>query len=325
MTRSSTESAAPLEIAGQSVAPGSSVRFQVPVARSPIQALVELPIMVAHGSLPGPRVFLTAAVHGDEINGLEIIWQTMRALSPRRLRGTVVGVPVVNGFALAAQSRYLPDRRDLNRSFPGSARGSLAARLAKVLMDTVVKGCDVGVDLHTGSLMRTNLAQVRANLEDPETRAMAIAFGAPATLHATERKGSLRRAATAVGVRCLLYEGGEGLRFDPEAIRIGVEGVARLLGHLGMTPKPPESRGPTRTLGKSSWVRAPRSGLVELTVVVGDAVRNRQVIGQIADVFGEPIAKLKAPCDGIVVGRGNNPLVHQGDAVVHVGRQAEPS
>lgn len=320
MTSSVTEGAPPaLTIGERAVPAGSRLEFSVLVARSPIQSPIELPITVVHGARPGPRVFLTAAVHGDELNGLPIIWRTMRRLQPATLRGSVVAAPVANGFAVAAQSRYLPDRRDLNRAFPGSARGSLAGRLANMLMETVIRGSDVGVDLHTGSLMRSNLPQVRANLDDPETRALAEAFAAPVSLHGTERQGSLRRAATAAGVRCLLYEGGEGLRFDSKAVRVGVEGVQRLLGHLGMIPAPAPG-SPTRRLGKSSWVRAPRSGMVELDVEAGDEVVGKARIGRIVDVFGRVVARLKAPFDGVVIGRANNPVVHRGDALVHIGR-----
>lgn len=309
----------PLSIADRLVSAGSRFQFNLPVARSPIQAVIEMPVMVVHGARPGPRVFLAAAVHGDEINGLEIIWRVMEGLSPKRLRGTVIAVPVVNGFGFTAQSRYLPDRRDLNRHFPGAPRGSLAGRLAHLLMETVVRGSDVGVDLHTGSLMRSNLPQVRANLADAETLAMAEVFAAPVMMHAAERKGSLRRAATEAGVRCLLYEGGEGLRFDRRAIQIGVDGIRRLLGHLGAIPAPPHGP-PSRMLGRSSWVRAPRSGLAHLDVEAGSVVEARQPIGRIVDVYGKRVARLKAPFDGVVVGRANNPLVHKGDALVHVGR-----
>lgn len=310
----------PLQLAGETIEAGTRRNFSIPIARSPIQAFLEMPVMVVHGAQPGPRVFLSAAIHGDELNGLEIIWRVMEALRPKRLRGTVIAVPIVNVFGFTQQSRYLPDRRDLNRSFPGTARGSLASRLAYQFRTTIMDGCDVGIDLHTGSLMRSNLPQVRANLEDPETLALAEVFGAPVMLHAAERKGSLRREAVAAGVRCLLYEGGEGQRFDHGAIEIGVAGIHRVLGHLGAVPRPSSTAPVSRRLGRSSWVRASRGGLVHLEVRPGDEVADRATIGRIVDVYGKRIAWLKAPFDGVVVGRANNPLVHKGDAVVHVGR-----
>lgn len=311
---------APFLVGDHSVDAGTRRNLSLPVARSPIQAFLEMPVMVAHGLRPGPRVFLSAAVHGDELNGLEIIWRVMEALRPKRLRGTVVAVPIVNVFGFSAQSRYLPDRRDLNRSFPGTARGSLAARVAYQFQTEIMAGCDVGIDLHTGSLMRSNYPQVRANLEDPETYALAEVFGAPVMMHAAERKGSLRRAAVAAGIRCLLYEGGEGQRFDHRAIEIGVAGIHRVLGYLGAVPVPSGPTPTTRRLGRSSWVRATRGGLVHLEVAPGDVVDARADVGRIVDVYGKRVARLKAPFDGVVLARANNPLVHKGDAVIHVGR-----
>lgn len=310
----------PITIAGQRIEAGTRKNFSIPVARSPIQAFLEMPVMVVHGARPGPRIFLSAAIHGDELNGLEIVWRVMDALRPKRLCGTVIAVPIVNVFGFTQQSRYLPDRRDLNRSFPGTPRGSLAARLAHLFQTEIMEGCDFGIDLHTGSLMRSNLPHVRANLEDPETYALAEVFGAPVMMHAAERKGSLRRAAVAAGIRCLLYEGGEGQRFDHKAIEIGVAGIHRVLGHLGAVSKP---RGPvptTRRLGRSSWIRANRGGLVHLDIALGDEITARDDIGRIVDAYGKRIARVKAPFDGVVIARANNPLVHKGDAVVHVGR-----
>jgi predicted deacylase len=241
------------------------------------------------------------------------------------MAGTVLAVPIVNVHGFLTGDRYLPDRRDLNRSFPGSPTGSLAARVANLFMTEIVNRADVGIDLHTGSDHRTNLPQVRADLDDPRTRALAEAFGAPLMLHAKVRDGSLRGAATAQGTTVLLYEGGEAWRFDPEALAVGEAGVCRVLAALGMigpaadapAERPLESR-------RSGWVRARRSGIALLEVSLGDRVARGGQLGVIHDSVGERLARIIAPRSGIVIGHIQHPLVNQGDAVVHLA-ETEPS
>ncbi len=199
------------------VAPGRSATGELPIARQVTGTRISLPLQVVHGRSDGSTVWLSAAVHGDEINGVEIIRRVMRQLDARTMAGTVIAVPIVNVHGFLNGDRYLPDRRDLNRSFPGSPTGSLAARIANLFMTEIVSRCDVGIDLHTGSDHRTNLPQIRADLDDPETRALAEAFGAPLMLHSRIRDGSLRGAATERGATVLLFEGGEALRFDDDA------------------------------------------------------------------------------------------------------------
>lgn len=314
--------AKPLEIAGAVVPPGSRRRLDLAVARLPSQTELSLPITVVHGHEPGLRLWLSATIHGDEANGIEIIRQVLARLDPTRLRGTVIAAPIVNIFGFLNQSRYLPDRRDLNRSFPGSPRGSLAARLAHLFMTEIVSHCTHGIDLHTGSHHRKNIAQVRANLRHPVTRRLAKAFSAPVTVHAATRDGSLREAAAQRGIPVLLFEGGEAQRFDAAPIQAGVRGVLRVMDHLGMGGigrRPPRPAQPSIELESSRWVRARRGGILRLKTRLGEMVEPKQELGVIADSFGECPVRVRAPFAGLVIGLNLHPLVHQGDAVAHVG------
>lgn len=307
-------------IAGQSISPGNRLRFEIPVARLPTGTHIALPIEVLHGPFEGPTVWISAAVHGDELNGVEIARLVLDKLKPNRLFGTLIVVPMVNGFGVINQSRYLPDRRDLNRCFPGSKSGSLASRLANLVMKEVVLRCQYGIDLHTGANHRTNLPQIRGDMDDSETYECALAFNSPVVVHSDVRDGSLRAAANAKGIKVLLYEAGEPMRFNPDAIKLGVSGVMRVLTYLNMlkTPFKIPNKKPV-LIRESTWVRAKRSGIVRLLVELGDRVNAGQKIGLIADVFGDDPYTLKAPYEGIVIGHSNNPIAHQGDGIIHVG------
>lgn len=311
-----------ITIADQPIAPGERRRLEIPVARLVTETWLSLPVEVVNGARPGPTIWLSAAVHGDELNGVEIIRQVLDHLSPADLRGCLIAVPIVNVFGFVEQSRYLPDRRDLNRSFPGSPRGSLAARLAHLFMTEIVSRCRYGIDLHTAATGRINLPQIRANLADAETRRCAEAFAAPVIIHSETRDGSLRQAATQHGIHVLLYEAGEPLRFDEGAIATGVRGVLRVLAALKMTRRS-ASRPPARppvVCHATRWVRAPHGGILRLDVELGQRVEKRQRLGAIADAFGDDRSYVMAPCEGLIIGLTVNPLVHQGDAVAHLAR-----
>ncbi len=309
----------PFRIGELEVAPGRAATGELPIARLVTGTRISLPVQVLHGRTDGPTVWLSAAVHGDEINGVEIIRRVTRSTDARKMSGTVIAVPIVNVHGFLNGDRYLPDRRDLNRSFPGSPTGSLAARIADLFMSEIVRRCDVGIDLHTGSDHRTNLPHVRADLDDPATRKLAEAFGAPLMLHSKTRDGSLRGAATERGATVLLYEGGEALRFDDESLSTGVDGIHRVLAELDMIdsdsaaarPVPLESR-------RSSWVRARRSGIALLDVELGEVVQRGQLLGVIHDSVGKRLGRVTAPGVGTVIGRVQQPLVNQGDALVHI-------
>ena len=308
-----------IEIATEAIAPGQRQHLEIPVARLATQTMLSLPVIVVNGIEAGPRLWLSAAIHGDEINGVEIIRQVLEQVNPQRLTGTLIAVPIVNVFGFVEQSRYLPDRRDLNRSFPGSATGSLASRLAYLFMQEIVNRSTHGIDLHTAALPRTNLPQIRANLHDPETERCAKAFGASIMIHATTRDGSLRQAAAKRGIPILLYEAGEALRFDPHAIQVGVEGTLRVMAALKMYELPllavPAS--PIKVT-QSKWIRASRSGIFRLAVALGEKVQKKQRLGVISDAFGETNIVVRAAFDGIVIGHVQNPLVNQGDGIIHI-------
>lgn len=312
-----------ITVGGVAIAPGKRQHIEVPVARLPTQTPISLPVTVINGKQGGARIWISAAIHGDEINGVEIIRQVLGHVSPRTLRGTLIAVPVVNVFGFIEQSRYLPDRRDLNRSFPGSSRGSLASRLAHLFMTEVVAHCTHGIDLHTAAIHRCNLPQIRANLDDNETRRCAIAFGAPMMIHASTRDGSLRQAAAKKGIPVLLYEGGEALRFDSDAIQAGVEGILRVMETLEMIPPshPPFPTEETITVKTTRWLRASRGGLLHLDVDLGQSVSKRQKLGTIRDAFGNKSVNVLAPQDGLIIGYTRNPLVNQGDAMLHLALQ----
>lgn len=307
-------------IGGTRIASGERRSLDLPVARLYTHANVTLPIQVIRGHKDGPRLFVSAAVHGDEINGVEIIRRLLALKSLSKLRGLLIAVPVVNVFGLINLSRYLPDRRDLNRSFPGSERGSLAGRLAHLFMQEIVQNATLGIDLHTGSNHRTNLPQIRARLDDPETERLARAFGAPVILDSTLRDGSLREAVAEWQIPMLLYEAGEALRFNEFAIRAGVKGVVSVMRAIGMLP-PARSRKRRfePLISKSSaWLRAPKSGFLQIQTHLGDSVAKGETLGVISDPFGGNSEEVKAQAAGVIIGLFKLPLVHRGDALFHL-------
>lgn len=301
-----------------SVAAGRSVKLELPIARLMSGTPVALPLVVLHGRSDGPTIWMSAAIHGDEIGGVEIIRQVLADLDPRSMSGTVIAVPVANVHGFNTGDRYLPDRRDLNRSFPGSARGSLASRVAHLLMTEVVARCSIGIDFHTGSNLRTNLPQIRADLDDPYTLELAKVFAAPVAIHSRVRDGSLREAATEVGATVLLYEGGEASRIDPRAVAVGRDGTRRILTQLGLVST--RSPAPTETLlsRRSRWARAAKSGILHLEADLGDRVHDGETIASIVDPFGKRLSTLKSREDGLIIGHTHHALVNQGDAVAHI-------
>lgn len=280
-----------------------------------------LPIQVIRGRRSGPTVFVSAAIHGDELNGIEIIRRLKKLSALKKLRGTLIFVPVVNVYGLSTLSRYLPDRRDLNRSFPGSEKGSLAARIAYIFFNEIVKKCDYGIDLHTGAIHRSNLPQIRTNVNNKETLRLAKAFEAPVILHSELRDGSLRAYAQDNNVPILLYEAGEALRFDDTAIKIGVKGVVNVLKALEMLPSGTAKRiKQPLVFKKSSWVRASDSGILRTLKGLGDSVKQGEVIAFVDEPLGNKSYALTSTFDGIIIGKSQIPLVQEGDAVFHIAR-----
>ncbi|MEL6619981.1 MAG: succinylglutamate desuccinylase/aspartoacylase family protein [Pseudomonadota bacterium] len=308
------------EIGGVSVAPGTRVDVALPVSALPDHTPVNLSVEVVHGRRPGPTLFVSAAVHGDEVIGVEIVRRLLRAPQLETLRGTLLVVPIVNAFGFLARSRYLPDRRDLNRCFPGSASGSLGSRLAHIFLNDVVSRCDFGIDLHSAAVHRTNLPQIRVTPGDARTADMARVFGAPVILTSPLRDGSLRGEAAARGVPILLYEAGEGLRFDEFAVRAGVAGILRVMRAQGMVAAKgiAKARAPSLYCRASAWLRAPQGGLLRTFRAEGDVVAAGDVLAAVADPVGGAEAELVAPAPGILIGRAVLPVVNEGDAVFHL-------
>jgi len=313
----------PLSINGVTVKPGTRITIDLPVGRLYTHTPMTIPVHVIHSRRPGPRLFISAAIHGDEINGVEIIRRLLKLPVLKRLTGSIIAVPIVNIHGLIHHSRYLPDRRDLNRSFPGTEKGSLAGRLANLFMQEIVAQSTHGIDLHTGAIHRSNLPQIRANMDDPETEKLARAFEVPVIISSNLRDGSLREAAAEYGIPMLLYEAGEALRFDEIAIRAGVKGILNVMRTLGMLP---ESRHKVKKQSEpvvarsSAWERASESGIFRAMVPLGGKVKKGTLLGVVGDPFGEMEVQITASFSGIVIGRTNLPLVNEGDALFHIAR-----
>lgn len=307
-------------INGVEIGPGQRGTFELSVARLYTHTEMKIPIHVIHGRRSGPRLFICAAIHGDEILGVEIIRRFLGLKTLGLMRGSLIAIPVVNIFGFINQSRYLPDRRDLNRFFPGTEGGSLTSRLAKLFMTEIVEKCTHGIDLHTGSNHRANLPQIRTYLDNPETERLANAFGAPVILDANTLAGSLRQAVKDRGIQMLLYEAGEVLRFDEVAIKAGIRGIVNVMRAIEMLPEKTRKRPAIKPLiaRSSTWVRAPISGILRSKARLGESISEGSVIGLIADPFGETQENVTSTSSGVVIGRLNLPLVHKGDAVFHI-------
>ncbi len=307
-------------IAGRSVAAGKSALVSLPVASLYTHNDLAIDVQVVRGKRPGPTLFVCAAVHGDEINGVEIVRRLLQHRSLKSLRGTLLAIPIVNVHGFLHNDRYLPDGRDLNRSFPGSPKGSLSGRVAHTFLREIVLHCSHGIDLHTGARHRGNLPQIRADMNNEDSRAMAEAFGVPVVLHSRVRDGSLREVANDNGIPVLTYEAGEALRFDELAIRAGVNGVIKVMRHIGMLSPSKRKRKEPMITDQSLWVRAPESGILRALVPLGARVAKGNVIAMISDPIGSKSAEVTAPDDGIIIGRTFLPLVHEGEALFHLAK-----
>jgi hypothetical protein len=309
-----------LTLAGTRVAPGESAEIRLKVAESYTAEAVAIPVTVVRGARRGPTLFLTASIHGDELNGVGIVRDLLLDQSFDELAGCLIAVPVANVPAFLNQDRRLPDRRDLNRAFPGSARGSLTARVAHALFEEVVRRSDFGVDLHTAGGERTNFPQVRADLDHPQAAALATAFGCPLVVHGSGPDRSLRRAALKAGVPTIVYEAGSPRRLERPYIEVGKRGVVNVLRHLAMLPGEPDTPPLQISVRHTHWIRARAGGILDLKVGLGQPVRRGEEISLNTNPFGRERSALTAPHSGIVVGHTQLPLVHPGDAICHLAR-----
>ncbi|MCK9490609.1 MAG: M14 family metallopeptidase [Sulfurimonas sp.] len=281
----------------------------------------QLPVRVMRGKRDGPIVFVSAAIHGDELNGVEIIRRLRKLEILKKLKGTLILVPIVNVYGIMTLSRYLPDRRDLNRSFPGSVKGSLASRVAKIFFDEIVSKCDLGIDLHTASIHKSNLPQIRTNIYNEYTFNLAKVFQAPVILHSEVRDGSLRAVAQEKGVPILLYEAGGALRFDETSIRIGVHGIVNVLRANDMLPRVSKRVKKLPIVTKNSqWTRANKSGMLRTIKALGDTVLKDEVVAYIDEPLSDATMEVKSPFAGVIIGKSEIPLVQEGDAIFHIAK-----
>lgn len=312
---------AELTIGGESIARGERRIIDLDLPPLTTHTDLEMPVHVIRGRRSGPRLLVCAALHGDEINGIEIIRRLVAHKTMGRIRGDLIAIPIVNMYGFIYQTRYLPDRRDLNRCFPGSEKGSMAGRLAHLFLNEIVAKCTHGIDLHTAAIHRDNLPQIRANLDDEATMQMASAFPVPVLLDASLRPGTIREAAGKLGIPWLVYEADEALRFDEVSIRAGVRGIIHVMRQIGMLPK---SRGKKayvpQVASRSYWVRAPQSGIYRSLLPLGAHVAKGDPLGIIDDPYGASETRVEAPISGIIIGRTNLPLVYEGDALCHIAR-----
>lgn len=315
--------AEPLRILGAEVAPGYSARLNWAATELFEGVPVSTPILVVNGAEPGPIVCLTAAVHGDELNGIEMVRRVMHDISPDRLSGALIGVPIVNVQGFRRGSRYLPDRRDLNRYFPGNPNGSAAARIANSLFENVIAHCDALIDLHTGSFERTNLPQIRADLRNPDVVTLTQGFGATVILHSTPGVGTLRHAATQAGIPTVTLEAGGPLQLELGEVKHGVKGIETLISSLGMMKRSRRWGAPEPVYYRSSWVRADSGGILLSDVSLGSTVRRGDLLGTVTDPMNNARTEIRSPYSGRIIGMARNQVVMPGFAAFHVGIQTD--
>ena len=313
-----------LEIAGIDIPCGTRKKINLPIAKLFDYTELNIPVEVIRGKDDGPILFVSSTIHGDEINGIETI---KRLLAHKRLnlklKGTLIAVPIVNVLGFNNQSRYLPDRRDLNRCFPGSKNGTLGSQTAHILMTEIIKKSTHGIDLHTGAIHRTNLPHIRACLDDPETSRLAKAFNVPVTLHSSVVDGSLRQAAAEIGLPFLLFEGGQALRYEENVIQTALKGILSVMESIGMIePVFPKKKKMKKTFiaQSSQWIRAPHSGSLRVKKRLGSHVNKNDLLGEISNPYGHEKIKILAPDTGIIIGMTLIPLVNKGNGLFHIAK-----
>ncbi|MDG1446004.1 MAG: M14 family metallopeptidase [Methylophilaceae bacterium] len=312
----------PFEIAGHVIAPGQQLRFDLPTAQLYTHTPLDMPVEVFHGKRPGPVLLICAAIHGDELNGVEIIRRMSSIRGLDKLHGTLVLVPVVNLFGFIHQSRYLPDRRDLNRCFPGSKNGSMASRIAHKFFNELVKRATHVIDLHTAAVNRDNLPQVRAALENPAVKALAEGFSIPVILNSELIKNSLRYEAGELGIPVITYEAGEALRLSEICIVTGLRGIVSVMRNLGMLPskRVVTVQAEPYIARSNSWFRATFNGIFRPLCQLGARVKSGDPLGVISSPFGDEEVVLTAQTEGIIICISKLALVNEGEALFHIAR-----
>jgi predicted deacylase len=311
----------PFHIQGQTIEAGQHAQVILNIYKLPTHTLIEIPVFVFNGEKPGPTILFLAGMHGDEINGIEVVRKLIKRDDVRKLkRGCVVAIPVINIVSFLLGTRDLPDGRDLNRCFPGSRNGSLGSRIAHDLMETIIPQIDFGFDFHTGGSKISNYPQIRCVFDNKKNLEIGKIFSPLLVLNAPFRENTLRLAASKLDKPILVFEGGESNRFDYDSVNEGLNGCLRVMRHYKMIKTEVKSSS-TVFLKKSSWVRAKSSGLFHTTKKSGSRVKKGDMIGMICDPYGEVEHELFASADGFIVGVNNQPVVNQGDALIHIGAE----
>lgn len=307
-----------ITINNHKVEPGEQKEIQLNIARLPTYTNIDLPVHVFRSEVDGPTLLLTGGLHGDELNGIEIIRRMIANDQLIPQKGSVIAIPLVNVYGFIQNVRGLPDGKDINRSFPGIKGGSLARLLAYTLMNEIVPQIDYGIDFHTGGSARSNYPQIRCTLDIEKNKELAQAFRAPFVVHSSLIEKSFRKAANKKGKHVLVYEAGESTRFYELGIREGINGTLRLMKYLEMKEEAPEPLQQTEVYRKTTWVRAKYAGLFRPKIKLGDKVEQRQILGYITDPYGNEQFKFVCPHDGRVIGLNFAPVVHKGDALLHL-------
>lgn len=309
-----------MRIGDVKIEPGDIRKVDINIARLPSHSPIDMSITVARSKTPGPVLLLSGGLHGDEINGIEIVRRMIEEGLNVPSAGTTICIPLINVYGFIHFSRYVPDGKDVNRSFPGDKNGSLASRVAHYITKDIIPQIDYGVDFHTGGADRTNYPQIRAMMDDPVNLQLAKDFHPPFLLHSGYRPKSFRQTAAKRGKNVIVYEGGESSRFDEFVIRHGIEGTLRLMKSLGMTERPTvEPTFESLFIKKTTWVRAKVSGMFQPEIRSGELLKKGQLLGHITDPFGDFKVPIKSKINGYVIGLNNDPVLHAGDAIVNIG------
>jgi hypothetical protein len=309
-------------INGIRIRQGQSMNIELPIAKLPTHTLIDLPIFIRSAKAEGPVVLISGGIHGDEINGVVTAKRLLEEMdkSLKLLKGTLIFIPLVNIYGFLSNTRTFPDGRDLNRSFPGSRKGSLAGRIAYILNEQIIPQIDFGIDFHTGGRMLSNYPQIRVDYSDKVALELAKSFGTHYVVNSKYIEKSFRKAAFKAKKRILVFEGGESMRLDDYSIQEGVTGTKRFLASLGMINFSAQPQD-TIFLKESNWVRAKASGIFNSSIKLGDSVKKGQNLAEISDPYGQIKVPVKSPTNGFVLGLNNLPVINVGDALVHIGNE----
>lgn len=310
-----------ITILGEPILPGESKTINMEIATLHTMTKLKIPIIVSRSKTEGPTILLSAGLHGDEINGVEIVRQLIVQKINKPKIGTIICIPVINVFGFVNQTREFPDGRDLNRVFPGSKNGSLASRFAYYLLKEIIPQVSYAIDFHAGGARRFNAAQVRIVSENPELKALADVFNAPFGLYSKHIPGTFRHSCDKLGVKMLLFEGGKSLDINEEITQAGIEGTKRILHHFGMLNARKKINSTSKTITyieKSNWIRAKYSGLFHGLTTIGAYVEKGTLLSTISDPYGKFEHKVKAPNSGYIINVNEAPIVYQGDAIFHI-------